>query len=77
MPETRLIKWECPDCGAVEVQQLDISNRCIVPPNPVETIPLHCEACERKRLGFGQWRKPAGSGPVNRVFDRRVDAPEY
>ena len=72
-PLKRLLKWTCPECGAVELEEIPMPQCAKQEPSIVETIELHCEACERKRLGFGATvaYKPS-SVPVNRVFGKSV-----
>lgn len=80
---TRLIKWECPSCGHVEQEVIGMPDNERSPVKMVETIPLTCYECEKKRAS-GPVRHEAradrpGSTPGarNRVFDKRSVAPEY
>lgn len=86
---SRLIKWECPRCHAVESEEVPFPRHPIKEPNIVETIPLHCERCtalnldlqltddERRAAQQRKMReveKPAKRKLVNRIF---TTAPDY
>lgn len=70
---TRLLKWTCPDCGAVENEEVPMPVCAKKEPNIVESIALHCDECERKRIGLTSrvvYEPQKPPEPVNRVFGK-------
>ena len=83
-PLVRLLRWECPRCGVVEDEEIGMPKDARVPVKMVETIPLTCHECEKKRASGLVCRQDAANGHPgstpgarNRVFDSRSVAPEY
>lgn len=49
LPE-RELRYQCPDCGDVEVKILQACTSCEIPPPAVETITCRCDACYSAKL---------------------------
>ncbi len=75
-PDTRELRWTCPDCGFIETEIVPMPKQARNEPSRIEVIELHCDDCDRKRMGLSPaWLKSAEPKPVNRVFGK-VAAPD-